>query len=68
MRKHAGRQYSVVVRDLVCSYKGNIGFDDPLGKGQKLYALRVSTGIFNSGKQLEYFQKSLKEILGSVDN
>lgn len=44
----------------------SIGFDDPLGRGQKRYALRVSTGVFNTGKQIVYFQKSLKEILKQI--
>ncbi len=41
----------------------SIGFKDPLGEGQKIYALRVSTGIFNRREQLEYFQQSLEDIL-----
>ena len=41
----------------------SIGFKDPLGTGQKIYALRVSTGIFNTNEQLDYFRLSLEKIL-----
>ncbi len=44
----------------------SIGFDDPLGEGRKIYALRVSAGVFNTGKQLAYFQKSLEKILRQI--
>ncbi len=43
-----------------------IGFEDPIGEGQKLYALRVSTGVFNTGRQIEYFKKSLEKILRQI--
>ena len=44
----------------------SIGFNAFTKPGQKDYALRVSTGIFNNRDQLDYFQVALKEVLSSI--
>ena len=48
----------------------SIGFDNTEqtngGRSKKVYALRVSTAIFNTEKQLEYFFQSLQETLKNL--
>jgi selenocysteine lyase/cysteine desulfurase len=41
----------------------SIGFADSALSPQKVYALRVSTGIFNTSEQIDGFQKALRNIL-----
>ena len=43
----------------------SIGFDEP-DQNEPLYALRVSTAVFNSKRQLGIFQGALKEVLSQL--
>ena len=43
-----------------------IGFNDPTYSDKKVYALRVSTAIFNTTEQIEQFKLSLKEVLLTI--
>jgi len=44
----------------------SIGFEDVSDQTKKRYALRISTGIFNSSEQLNIFRERLKEVLMSI--
>ena len=44
----------------------SIGFENPADKGQDIYVLRVSTGIFNSSGQIDQFKRALKDALSRI--